>query len=373
MTTVAIYTCGHCGAPVAKAATACPNCHVSLVGIQCRSCQFSGGVSDFVGDRCPRCGSAVVIGPKPKPQRLPGQKSPAAHGWASAAIPGLGTMLCGRTRRGLLILGLSALLLFGVNAIVYAVASPDATPLGMWFALPIWIWGIVDGNRSAQQWNTDHPPLASAPAAAPAPARVVPAQPAPPVQASELLPGPSASDVQVRFDDEGKAAQIEVPQRPWGTKKDGNATFNAQRGPNLLYAAETLKKLGDIPGLTYYVVETPDGTLGRDMFGFYTEAAIKTSGITPAASVGVGESVGFGALTASGDPMKQQQTVANLRSVGKYASLVLFMECGRCGYESPVETDAGRMSRQCYCCGATNTGARGEITVVVRPDSLVEI
>lgn len=360
MTTVAVYTCGHCGAPVAKETTTCPNCHVSLVGIQCLKCHFSGGVSAFVGDRCPRCGSVVVTGPQVKTRRPPGQKSPAAHGWASAAIPGLGTMLCGRSRRGLLILGLSLLMVIGVNLVIDGLAGSEAPPIGSWLALPIWIWGIVDGYRSAQQWNLDHPPLApAAPSGTTAPP-VVPA-------------APPASDVHVTFDEAGKVSAVDVPQGRWVTTKNGDATFHTQQGPTLLYAAETLKKLGDIPGLTYYVVETPDGGLGRDIFGFYTEKPIKTTGITPGSTVGADTSVELAGLTASGDQMKQAATIANLRSVGKYAYLVLMMECGRCGYESPVETEPGPLSRQCYCCGATNTGSRGSIAVMRAPDHVVEI
>ena len=374
MATVAVYTCGHCGAPVAKAATTCPHCYVSLVGIQCQKCHFSGGFSDFVGDRCPRCGSIVTTGPKTKERRLPGQKSPAAHGWASAAIPGLGTMLCGNTRRGLLILGLSVLMLFGVNAVIVGLAGSGAPPVGSWLALPIWVWGIVDGYRSARQWNLAPPPLAQAAASAPAAPPVVPTGTmAPSAKPAPLTAASPASDVHVTFDEAGKVSVVEVPQGRWGTTKKGDAGFHAQRGPTLLYAAETLKKLGDIPGLTYYVVETPDGSLGRDIFGFYTETPIKTFGLTPGSTVGVDTSVEMGRLTGSGDQMKQASTIANLRSVGKYSFLVLMMECGRCGYESPVETEPGPLSRQCYCCGASNTGTRGSITVMAAPDHVVEI
>ena len=42
------------------------------------------------------------------------------------------------------------------------------------------------------------------------------------------------------------------------------------------------------------------------------------------------------------------------------------------GYESPVETDAGELIRECYCCGAENRGIRGGINVFT-PGGMVEI
>jgi len=42
------------------------------------------------------------------------------------------------------------------------------------------------------------------------------------------------------------------------------------------------------------------------------------------------------------------------------------------GYESPVETDAGELIRECYCCGAENRGNRGGINVFT-PGGMVEI
>ena len=83
-------------------------------------------------------------------------KSPGLHAVASFFIPGLGTLLCGKTARGLLILGLSAVSLFGVNILANALIGGEPTGIGAFLAIPLWVWGMVDGYRSAQQWNLEH-------------------------------------------------------------------------------------------------------------------------------------------------------------------------------------------------------------------------
>jgi hypothetical protein len=70
--------------------------------------------------------------------------------------------------------------------------------------------------------------------------------------------------------------------------------------------------------------------------------------------------------------MSVLNTVAYLKHSGEYAKLVLLMKCGRCGYESPIETQAGRIERECYCCGTKNKGERGNINVFVQ-GKIVEI
>lgn len=54
------YSCGRCGGSVRKNAAICPHCGAHLSGIRCRKCGFSGTISDFTNDRCPKCGSIVV-------------------------------------------------------------------------------------------------------------------------------------------------------------------------------------------------------------------------------------------------------------------------------------------------------------------------
>jgi hypothetical protein len=167
----------------------------------------------------------------------------------------------------------------------------------------------------------------------------------------------------IEFDANGKVTRVDMQGGRWEEKRSGQSRYFTQRGRSLLHATEILKAVPSIPGQTYYVVETPDGTLGRDMFGFYTEAPIKTSGLRLETSAPVPSPVESISLTAFGDAMKSQTTVAQLKSAGQYAAFVLLLECGNCGYKSPVETKAGDFERQCYACGVTNKSQRGTINV----------
>jgi hypothetical protein len=187
----------------------------------------------------------------------------------------------------------------------------------------------------------------------------------------EPASGASAS-AGVEFDAEGKIAKVDLPSGSWSVEQSGQNRYFTQRASSLLHATELLEAVPSVPPLTYYVVETPDGTLCRDVFGFYTEAPIKTAGLKLATSAPSQDTVEPVSLTAYGDPMKSQASVAQLKSQGQYANFVLMMECGHCGYKSPVETQAGEIDRECYCCGATNKGFRGPITVFAG-SSAVEI
>jgi hypothetical protein len=112
------------------------------------------------------------------------------------------------------------------------------------------------------------------------------------------------------------------------------------------------------------VADTPDGSLGRDIFGFFTEAPLKTTALDLGPSAQPAAPVGAVSLTAFGDAMKSQASVAALKSAGRYASFVLQLECGHCGYKSPVETQEGEFERQCYSCGTVNKTRRGTINVL---------
>jgi hypothetical protein len=169
----------------------------------------------------------------------------------------------------------------------------------------------------------------------------------------------------IEFDANGKVTRIDMRGGRWEEKRSGQNRHCTQRGRSLLHATEILKAVPSISGQTYYVVETPDGTLGRDMFGFYTEAPTKTSGLRLETSMPVPGPVESVRLTAFGDAMKSHTSVAQLKLAGQYAAVVLLLECGHCGYKSPVETKAGDFERQCYACGAMNKSHRGTINVFV--------
>ncbi len=169
----------------------------------------------------------------------------------------------------------------------------------------------------------------------------------------------------IEFDESGKVTRVNLRGGRWDENRSGQCRYLTQRGRSLLQATEILKALSSIPGQTYYVVETPDGSLGRDMFGFYTEAPIKTSGLRLETPASVREQVESVSLTAFGDGMKSASSVAQLKSLGHYAAFVLLLECGHCGYKSPVETEVGDFQRQCYACGAMNRSRRGTINVFV--------
>ena len=176
----------------------------------------------------------------------------------------------------------------------------------------------------------------------------------------------------VQFDADGKVLSIEVPQGQWVLDQKGQNRYYTQKAHSLLQAAEILKKIGAIPQFTYYMVDTPDGSLGRDIQGYYTESALKTENLTVESRCGKSEAVEFLSLQGFGDMQKNQTTVAFLRKNGKYSRLVLLMKCGHCGYESPVETQSGSLVRECFCCGVKNKGHRGTVAVFLDP-SMVEI
>ena len=176
----------------------------------------------------------------------------------------------------------------------------------------------------------------------------------------------------VQFDQDGKVTNINLPKRDWTIKRSGQSTYYSQPANSLLHAAEILKKTSSIPGLTYYVVDTPNGSLGMDTLDFYTEAPIKTENLNLEIRSNKGEPVTALGLTGFGNMFKSQTTVATLKKQGQYSRLILLMKCGHCGYESPVETQAGAFARECYCCGTKNNCTRGAVNVIMG-SSMVEI
>jgi TM2 domain-containing membrane protein YozV len=77
---------------------------------------------------------------QPPPEVAP--KSPAMGVLLSVFIPGLGSMVNGKVGMGVTILTLNLLGWFLAFALI-----------GIPIAIGTWIWGLVDGYLSAQQWN----------------------------------------------------------------------------------------------------------------------------------------------------------------------------------------------------------------------------
>ena len=167
----------------------------------------------------------------------------------------------------------------------------------------------------------------------------------------------------VKYDDNGKMVSVDVIQGTWSLQTNGDSKYNSQKADSLLVASEILKQLTSIPPQTYYLVDTPDGTLGRDINGFFTESSIKTTNLKIDNPCEQTESIQSQSLMGFGNMMNNQNSVALLKTSGQYAKLILMMKCGKCDYESPIETIAGNMERQCYCCGTNNKTNRGTINV----------
>jgi len=178
--------------------------------------------------------------------------------------------------------------------------------------------------------------------------------------------------VQVQYGTEGKVISVNVKQNDWKLLVKGNKKYFSQKAISLLAAAEILRKIPTIPQLNYYEVDTPDGILGRDLNGFYTIAVLKTANLKIEYNLNKTNTVESKSLMDFGNMIANQSTAALLKSSGHYAKLVLMMECGQCGYKSPIETEAGEMVRQCYCCGTTNKTNRAVINVFTQK-GLVQI
>jgi TM2 domain-containing membrane protein YozV len=78
-------------------------------------------------------------------QQVVAPKNPAIGVVLSFFIPGLGTMVNGNVGRGVLIL---ALYVVGFLLAFFFIGIP--------IMIGVWIWGLIDGYTSAQQWNRQH-------------------------------------------------------------------------------------------------------------------------------------------------------------------------------------------------------------------------
>ncbi len=72
-------------------------------------------------------------------------KNPALAVILSLFIPGLGSMVNGRAGGGVTIL---LLYLLGVALSIILIGIP--------IAIGVWIWGMVDAHKAAQEWNRAH-------------------------------------------------------------------------------------------------------------------------------------------------------------------------------------------------------------------------
>jgi len=63
----------------------------------------------------------------------------------------------------------------------------------------------------------------------------------------------------------------------WRRNTNGGSVYYSQNADSLYAAGEMLKVLTAIPPQTYYMVDTPEGTLGRGVNGFFTEEPGNTS------------------------------------------------------------------------------------------------
>jgi uncharacterized membrane protein YhaH (DUF805 family) len=223
----------------------------------------------------------------------------------------------------------------------------DTDHSGWWLLFPIvnLVFAVSEGTQGDNKYGSDPKAISHVPALV------------------ETAKAPTQCKVQ--FDADGKVVSVEVYQGPWTLKQNGDNKYYSQNANSLLQATEILKKMASIPPLTYYLVDTPDGTLGRDINGYFTEAPLKTKNLKVEFNRGKSGSVELEGLHGFGDVMKNQSSVALLKKNGQYGPLVLLMKCGECGYESPVETKAGDLERQCYCCGTMNHGSRGKINIVM--------
>jgi hypothetical protein len=184
---------------------------------------------------------------------------------------------------------------------------------------------------------------------------------------------PATRGFAVEFDEDGRVSNITAPEQGgWIARQSGSNKYLNRSAGSLMEATEILRRIESIPGLTYYTVDTPDGRLGRDMSGYYTEAPLKTKGLKVPSRRPTPGPVELASLTGFGDTYQNGMSIVALMRSGEYARLVLLMECGRCGYQSPVETQEGPLVRECYCCGAQNSGGRGAVNVVLS-DGIVEI
>lgn len=167
---IRIYRCGNCSRIVTKDTTVCPDCGARLSGIRCTSCGFIGSKSDFLLDRCPKCGGTVYV-PRADTPRVPVVKTtpcpfcstqvageavacpgcgrPAAYAWGAGWLKGIP----GASKR----IGIVNIALGALATLVGLISSPGLAVLGLLEVL-LGVWQVVASGRlkqrSGEPWTT---------------------------------------------------------------------------------------------------------------------------------------------------------------------------------------------------------------------------
>lgn len=378
-----MYKCSNCGATMSQPLDRCPSCRVLLSGVKCEACGYIGGKTEFINNnnRCPKCNTVAYI-------------PSASH--TSASTPSI-------PNRRLIIFFLAVIISGILNVTLYRPKVEQLTVMA-WFFINPGIVGLIifEIMYRTQKWlslktliiyiviaisisswslvllngirvNYYEYVFSLTPFIAPF-KNLFYAESYPRILYSffETAIITSVAYWAVRTyksksfsEKQGTAIKTQADDQKgkWELNARGGNKFFEQKAKNLYQATEILKSVSTIPNLTYYVVETPDGALGRDINGFYTEAAMKTKDIVVESRQVDLEAVECSSLMGFGNIMQNHTAVAQITQAGQYAKVVLLMKCGNCGYESPVETQAGSFSRECYHCGVTNKCHRGAINI----------
>ena len=109
------------------------------------------GAKIYVGaEICPKCGAR-----QPLMERESPKKNPGLAAVLSVFFTGLGQIYNGQFLKALIFF----IIYYSIIAIAFAsdLATPELAPsgiiLGAIFAVPVWIWGIIDAYRSAEEIN----------------------------------------------------------------------------------------------------------------------------------------------------------------------------------------------------------------------------
>ena len=171
----------------------------------------------------------------------------------------------------------------------------------------------------------------------------------------------------MKFDATGKVQSIDVPKIfSWIMDNHGQTKYYSTKINELIIRHRDFTFDKKYSSNDILCSRHTRWNFGRDINGFYTEKPIKAKDLKIDAGRRKSEPVEFLSLKGFGNEQANLVSVANIRSQGQYARLVLFMKCGHCGYESPIETEPGTIQAECYCCGVKNYGTRGDVMIMLR-------